>query len=242
MVTSRNKGQKLVYDGNDDEPRAYSSPPCYRHELDPGYLDAATPLQMDWPAVRKWRHEQRQRINTLRNEIAREARKRANLAILDFIDRDQVVDVVDTGIYWPMRGEFDSRPLMQRVLDGGGRVGIPVIVARDAPLEFWYWDRKTKMRPRGPWNLLAPAERHAMKPSVLFIPLVGFDADGHRLGNGGGYFDRTLAAFESRPVTIGVGYETGRLDTIHPQPHDIALDAIVTDKAITWHRRRSGRL
>ena len=60
----------------------------------------------------------------------------------------------------------------------------------------------------------------------------GFDAHGYRLGYGGGYFDRTLAALERRVLTIGVSYETLRLSTIHPQPHDIAMDFIVTEAGL----------
>jgi 5-formyltetrahydrofolate cyclo-ligase len=61
------------------------------------------------------------------------------------------------------------------------------------------------------------------------VPLVGFDPEGYRLGYGGGYYDRTLAAMSPKPLTIGVGYELGRLETIHPQPHDIPMDVLVTD-------------
>ena len=54
---------------------------------------------------------------------------------------------------------------------------------------------------------------------VLLVPSVGFDSAGYRLGHGGGYYDRTLASFIAKPFTIGIGYELGRLETIHPQLH-----------------------
>jgi 5-formyltetrahydrofolate cyclo-ligase len=66
---------------------------------------------------------------------------------------------------------------------------------------------------------------------------VGFDAANYRLGYGGGYFDRTLAALEPRPVTIGVGFEAALLDTIHPQPHDVAMDFIVTEAKLRQARQ-----
>ena len=59
--------------------------------------------------------------------------------------------------------------------------------------------------------------------------MVGFDAANYRLGYGGGYFDRTLAALSPRPIAIGLGFELSRLATIFPQPHDIPLDLIVTE-------------
>lgn len=64
---------------------------------------------------------------------------------------------------------------------------------------------------------------------MLLVPLLGFDAAGHRLGYGGGYFDRTLVNDRLKSLTIGVGFDSGYLTTIHPQPHDEPMDAIVTE-------------
>jgi 5-formyltetrahydrofolate cyclo-ligase len=82
------------------------------------------------------------------------------------------------------------------------------------------------------------AEGESLSPTVLLAPLVGFDACGYRLGYGGGYYDRTLAAATPRPMAIGVGFEASRLETIHPQPHDIPMDLIVTGQGIL--RTRDG--
>lgn len=89
---------------------------------------------------------------------------------------------------------------------------------------------------RGIWNIPVPADRVPIHPSLLLVPLVGFDARGYRLGYGGGYYDRTLTVLNPRPLTIGVGLGLGQLSTIHPQPHDIAMDAIATDDDLLWHR------
>jgi 5,10-methenyltetrahydrofolate synthetase len=67
------------------------------------------------------------------------------------------------------------------------------------------------------------------------LPLVAFDSQGFRLGYGGGYFDRTLAALVPRPFSIGVGFELARAKDIRPQPHDIRLDAMVTEAGIVRH-------
>ena len=90
---------------------------------------------------------------------------------------------------------------------------------------------------RGVWNIPVPGERTLVQPNLLLVPLVGFDAAGYRLGYGGGYYDRTLAAMSPRPLTIGVGFAMGRLNSIYPQPHDIPMDAIVTEDAFLWCRR-----
>jgi 5,10-methenyltetrahydrofolate synthetase len=68
-----------------------------------------------------------------------------------------------------------------------------------------------------------------VQPDIVIAPLVGFDAANYRLGYGGGFFDRTLATLPRRAFVIGVGYAASRVATIYPQPHDIAMDAIVTD-------------
>jgi 5-formyltetrahydrofolate cyclo-ligase len=218
----------------------FSSPPCYLHELDPDFIGSGAPDPMDWATVREWRSEKRRQLTELRRQMPGKERARAELAILEIVDGANILDAVNTAVYWPLEGEFNSRILMARVQKAGGRLAIPVIAAPDTPLEFWHWDGRAKMHPRGPWDIPAPVDRHVLVPSILFIPLLGFDADSHRLGHGGGYFDRTLANMNPRPVTIGIGYELGRLDTIYPQSHDIPLDAIVTEKGIAWRDSRLG--
>ena len=213
----------------------FSSPPCYLHELDPDFVGIGAPDPMVWSEVREWRREQRRRLNELRCQVSGTERAHADLAILEIIDGASILDAVNTGVYWPLHGEFDSRSLMAKVQNAGGIVAIPVIVAPDTPLEFWRWDGGAQMRVQGPWDIPAPVDRHVLVPAILFIPLLGFDVDSHRLGHGGGYFDRTLANMNPRPVTIGIGYELSRLHTIYPQGHDIPLDAIVTEKGIVWH-------
>jgi 5,10-methenyltetrahydrofolate synthetase len=65
-------------------------------------------------------------------------------------------------------------------------------------------------------------------------PLVGFDRDCYRLGYGGGYFDRTLAALAPRPWAIGVGFELSQLGTIYPEDFDIPMDLVVTKASVRW--------
>jgi 5-formyltetrahydrofolate cyclo-ligase len=80
-----------------------------------------------------------------------------------------------------------------------------------------------------------PADGEAVLPNVLVVPLVGFDVRGYRLGYGGGYYDRTLAAMPEKPLTIGVGFEMAKLHTIYPQSHDVPMDLIVTEHDIYRH-------
>jgi 5,10-methenyltetrahydrofolate synthetase len=72
-------------------------------------------------------------------------------------------------------------------------------------------------------------------PQAVLAPLVGFDRECYRLGYGGGYFDRTLAALLPRPLAIGVGFELSLIETIYPQDFDVPMDLIVTEACL---RRR----
>jgi 5-formyltetrahydrofolate cyclo-ligase len=116
-------------------------------------------------------------------------------------------------------------------VERGGIVALPVVVERKAPVEFWRWIPGARMG-RGLWDIPIPLERELVHPEALIVPLVGFDSACYRLGYGGGYYDRTLAAATKRPICIGLGYHSGELGTIYPQMHDIPLDAIVTDRSL----------
>jgi len=131
--------------------------------------------------------------------------------------------------YWPIKGEPDLRPLMAELHDAGVTVALPVVETRAAPLAFRRWTPATRML-RGDWNIPVPSpEADAVTPDIVLAPCLGWTGEGYRLGYGGGYFDRTLAALDPRPATIGVGFAAARLDTIYPQPHDIPLDLVVTE-------------
>ena len=179
--------------------------------------------------MRTWRVQMRQYL--IGERLRRAPPERAALADAVKMRLRQVVDLAahtTLGIYWPVRGEIDVRDLALAHLARGGRVGLPVVVQPAAPVEFWSWTEGAPMRP-GVWNIPIPAERDIVRPELLLVPLVGFDPAGYRLGYGGGYYDRTLAACTPRPRCIGLGCESARLASIYPQPHDIPMHDIVTD-------------
>ncbi len=138
------------------------------------------------------------------------------------------------GFYWPFRREFDPLPLMRRLIAEGREAALPVVVEKNRPLEFRAWHAGSKME-LGVYDIPHPAEGAAVAPDTLLVPLVGFDQAGYRLGNGGGYYDRSLAALPKKPLCIGIGFASGRIDSIRPLPHDIAMDFIVTE-AMTARR------
>lgn len=184
----------------------------------------------DWESIRTWRREQRTRLIEQRRSLNRSERHRCSESILEKLRREARFLDGCIGFYWPLDGEIDLRPMMHQLVDRGAGLALPVMVEKDQAMEFWAWDTETRMQKQPIWNIPAPIERKLIVPSVLFIPLLGFDRQGHRLGHGGGYYDRTLAALEPKPLTVGIGYEFGRLETIYPQDHDIPMDVIVTEQ------------
>ncbi len=183
----------------------------------------------DWSTVQAWRKATRKDLIAKRLAVPSDERRSTQQKIGDRI-RAHFPELNEAviGFYWPVKGEIDLRPMLHDLLTRGAEAALPVVVEKNRPLEFWEWGVKTKMS-RGVGNILIPGNRKPVQPTAILIPLLGFDLCGHRLGFGGGYYDRTLAAFRLKPLTIGVGYAFGRLQTIYPQGHDVALDAIVTE-------------
>ncbi|MBK8760262.1 MAG: 5-formyltetrahydrofolate cyclo-ligase [Sulfuritalea sp.] len=131
----------------------------------------------------------------------------------------------------PVRGEFDARPLVGELLARGWRAAMPVVVETGAPMIFRAWTPDCAMD-TDRHDIPIPRNGPEIDPDIVLLPLVAFDAAGYRLGYGGGYFDRTLAARAPRPRAIGVGFELARVADIRPQPHDIRLDAVVTEAGV----------
>jgi 5,10-methenyltetrahydrofolate synthetase len=134
----------------------------------------------------------------------------------------------------PMRREFDARRLATRLIGRGWRIAMPVVVSAAAPMVFRTWTPDTEMA-LDRHGIPVPAAGEELRPAIVLLPLVAFDPQGFRLGYGGGYFDRTLAAMVPRPLAIGVGFELGRVADTLPQAHDIPLDATVTEAGIVHH-------
>lgn len=152
--------------------------------------------------------------------------------LLDRLDPKQI------GFCWPFRGEFDVRPVVERYIARGGRAALPATVPGQ-PLVFRAWMPSTPLA-EGRYGIPIPEDGELVSPELILIPLVGFDAAGYRLGYGGGYFDRTLAALDPKPCAVGVGFELGRLDSLRPAPWDMPCDYVVTEEGV-W-RRDAGAL
>jgi 5,10-methenyltetrahydrofolate synthetase len=216
----------------DDSRSEYSSPACMLHEVDPAYSGLAPPAPPE--GIPAWRKARREALIATRLAIPAETRSAHSQAIANALDRE-LDDLAGKAVslYWPFRGEPDLRPWMERATARGATCLLPIVIEKGKPLIFKSWKQGEKLD-RGVWNIPIPAEGREMLPDIVISPLVGFDPRLYRLGYGGGFFDRTLAAHPGKPLVIGVGYSSQHIATIHPQPHDIPMTRIITEKGL-WH-------
>jgi len=114
-----------------------------------------------------------------------------------------------------------------------------VVVGDGQPLELRRWEQGAALYPAG-FGTLAPDELAAVvEPDVILMPLLGFDKHGTRLGYGGGYYDRTLGRISKKPRLIGFAFALQEFDHIPRGPHDVPLDAVVTEKGVAWFGTRA---
>lgn len=132
---------------------------------------------------------------------------------------------------WPIRNEYDARHYARTLRERGTLTALPVVVAPKTPLVFREWHPGIALA-EGALGIPYPAQSRELSPDAVLLPMNGWDGEGYRLGYGGGFFDRTLAALAPRPLVIGVTYEMARMPTIHPQDWDIPVDCVVTERAI----------
>lgn len=218
-----------------------TSPPCLAGEIAPDYFD---PLGVDPQQARdvaRWRKAQRARLLDARHAMSVADRQAVGEAIARHIRpvieaKAAAMQGLVLSAYWPIKAEPNLRNLLTELHQQGVHIALPVVVQKAAPMEFRRWTPETKLV-KGDWNIpVPPPSAERLVPDIAIAPLVGWAIDkaqrGWRLGYGGGYFDRTLAALDPRPFVIGIGFQSAKVETIFPQPHDIAFDLIITESGV----------
>jgi 5-formyltetrahydrofolate cyclo-ligase len=165
------------------------------------------------------------------------------------------------GAYWPIKGEFDPLPALYRWQEDAilgesfqtkegpadqaqvasesiaGRsprkIGLPVVDKVHKTLTFHAWYPGCPME-EDAYGIPKPKDTELIVPTLLFVPCVGYGPGGYRLGYGGGFYDRTLATLQPKPVTVGLGFTNGWLPDMEPEAHDIPLDALLNDNGVVW--------
>ena len=170
------------------------------------------------------RHTLLARRKALSSQDKASADARLGQRLLDWCAAQAITSL---GVYQPIRREPDLFAAYNALVALGVHLSLPVVVGREAPLEFRAWKPGDILEKETLGTLVPPAGTAVVKPQALLVPCVGFNAGRYRLGYGGGYYDRTLAA-SPRPLAVGVCYGFGRVE-FEGQPHDMPLDQVLTD-------------
>lgn len=190
------------------------------------------PDSMGWQDISAWRKAQREQWISWRCAVPdgqRAAWGEAMTALLrGVLPKPQSMII---GFCWPFKAEFDARFAVRYWREQGATAALPEVAGKGQPLRFRKWWPGAPMT-HGVYDIPVPDGTDEVLPDIAIVPMNACDGHGYRLGYGGGYFDRTLAALSRRVIAIGVTYEACRVATIYPQAHDIAMDLIVTEAGV----------
>jgi 5-formyltetrahydrofolate cyclo-ligase len=171
-------------------------------------------------------------------ELRRDARARRKLlargdmglTLAEFAEDLALPSGATVGGYHAHFDEADPALLLARLVELGCAAALPRVTAKDAPLEFHHVPDGAVLAP-GSFGIPEPlAHWPRAVPDVLLVPLLAFDAAGHRLGYGGGFYDRTLAAL--KVPAIGIAYAGQEVSSLPAEPHDMALSLILTEHGL----------
>jgi len=179
---------------------------------------------------RDLRRARREHVSALPPAVSRLVFNRPPAVIGDLLKPYPVV-----GLYHAAGSEAPTLGWIRWLHENGWRIALPWFAGRDAPMAFRGWTdpwNEDLLEP-APWGGLQPSAPAAplLQPEALVVPLVGFTADGHRLGQGGGHYDRWLAAHPQTPA-IGLAWDVQRVENLPLEPHDHPLVAVVTPTQI----------
>ena len=138
--------------------------------------------------------------------------------------------------YHAIGAELNPWPALRRLAANGARIVLPVAAEAGAALQFRAWNAEQPLTPDAA-RVPAPTDfAERLTPQLVIAPLLAFDAEGYRLGQGGGYYDRTIQALraQGRVFVVGLAYAGQQVDRVPRDPHDQPLDAIVTETG--YHR------
>lgn len=142
------------------------------------------------------------------------------------------------GAYLPMGDELDPRFLMHALTRAGYRTALPVVTAKATPLTFRLWGEGDPLD-AGPFGTMHPSvDAPEVVPNALIVPLLAYDEDCYRLGWGGGYYDRTLAA-HSEIKAFGFAFGAQIVDHVPREAHDWPLQGVITEEGVILPRKKA---
>ena len=146
------------------------------------------------------------------------------------------------GVYLAHASELDTKPLIRALHHRGVQIFVPVVRQRQGTMIFVRLHETTPVVRSG-LRVMQPATRRPACPlaqlDIIIIPIIGFDCKGRRIGQGGGYYDRTLyrARTRRRPKKWGFAYKAQELNSIPDEPWDLTLDSVVTERGFQHIKR-----
>ena len=194
-----------------------------------------------------WRHTQPVRPAAAMNDAKRAARHRAKAVReaaanprdngeaafkLELVLKEFPDDSVIAG-YLPIGLEISPVPVMERLAETGRSLCVPVVSGKRRPLRFRQWTPTADLV-EAEHGIPVPSSGAWLRPDILIVPLLAFDARGYRLGYGGGHYDRTLEFLRGtgQPSAIGFAYEAQRTDRVPTEAFDQRLDMVVTESRV----------
>jgi 5-formyltetrahydrofolate cyclo-ligase len=136
--------------------------------------------------------------------------------------------------FWPMRSEVDVRPLMFALRENGARLCLPAILDKTT-IVFRELVRGAALVDMGFGTAGPGEEAETLDPSIMLVPLAAFDARGHRIGYGAGYYDRAIARLTEAghaPRLIGIAFECQEVPVVPDEPHDVIIPEILTESGL----------
>jgi len=182
--------------------------------------------------IRRHALAKRDLVTTREAHAAAAAVARDGLALVKETANRLRLDAPVISVYWPIRSELNTRPLIDALAKEGYSVTLPVMHKVRHPLVFRDFSPGDDLV-KGPYGLSEPAEdRPARDPDIVFSPLSAFDRRGYRLGYGGGIYDATLSELRAKKsiVAVGVAYSFQEVDHVPTEPHDQQLDYFLTER------------
>ena len=142
----------------------------------------------------------------------------------------QYRDCTSLYAYLSFNQEVRTNPIIQRAWAEGKRVAVPKVVGDE--MVFIWIDSFDNLAPQGAFHIMEPIENGpvaADESALILMPGLAFDPEGHRVGYGGGFYDRYLAAQPCHP-TVALCYDFQLYDHLDVEDHDVLVDVVITDK------------
>lgn len=165
-----------------------------------------------------------------RAALGRELRRKASArAVSNFADGVELPEKSTIALYWPMGDELDCLGLIEKMEQMGHEVCLPCIAGNDRPMIFRKFEGEDRLVAAA-FGTREPDERsRLLVPDLIVLPLLAFDRKGNRLGYGKGFYDRTIAGMEKRPILCGLAFGVQELENVPASFHDVPLEQVITE-------------